>query len=173
MKPGVPLGMPGFLRSMRIIFSVKPTLLSGAIRRVTASKVSHVCFGLTIANVPVIVEAGLTGVVMVNEALWMSRGNVVVGESYLPNTHRPDVGVLLSFLGAPYDVRGFLSLGWALVLKEWLRRKVRAPGASPHALICSELIVRCMASTGREPWSRVDPEAVTPAGVEMLMAMAQ
>lgn len=137
------------------------TLLSRLIRWFTDSQVSHACIGgLELAGVPVLLGAGIKGVVPETRAVYEKSDKIV--EEY--EFEVPDEAareVIARELNLRYDFLGVFGFGLAILAWRWLRLKVRHPFTSTRAVWCSEWVMHFP----HEAWAGMDPETTSAEGL--------
>ena len=140
-----------------ILFSKNNSPLSRAIRWITKSPVSHVSIQANLFDIPLVMEATLLGVRMVERSKWADDNELV--ESYRVEVLESSFRWALLALNERYDVLGLLGFIPVMVGRS-LGLLWRNPLVSPSATVCSELVTRVLHVT--PGFFDVDPEQVTP-----------
>lgn len=137
------------------------TLLSRAIRWFTSSKVSHACVGgLELAGVPVLLGAGVRGVVPEARAIYERRDQVV--EEYEFEVDDAEARAAIERgLNLRYDFLGVFGFGLAILAWRWFKLALRKPLTSSRAVWCSEWVM----SFPHPAWAGLDPEQTSAEGL--------
>lgn len=142
-------------------FSTQRGPVAALVRWLTRSKANHCWMSLDLKGLPIIVEAAVGGVKIVDRARW-SRSNKVVGEFVPLNDVDEGVYEMFSHVGKSYDYSAFFGFIPVIIASRWFKKKIKNPLASPQELICSEFLTLLRTGGGIPEWDHLDPETTTP-----------
>jgi hypothetical protein len=149
--------------NVTLIFSRSATLGSWLIRQATGSSVSHCGIGFRWAGWSMVADSSLAGVRIMTRHRWRAKRTIV--QELVPTAElRPDMSRLMGAMGERYDVGGLFGFLPVLVMTRWAKRKLRNPLADPSAMVCSELVLRCLPTT-RIGGVEFDAESTAPSAL--------
>lgn len=137
--------------------------LSRLIRHMTGSPVSHCWFLIDepFFGVEMVIEASEFGYRIIPYAGYEKANTIVtLVEPRWPIEDA--VRASAAWLGSRYDFAGLFGMG-AVLVGRWLRRKLKNPFTSAHALFCSEAVVRTLQLAQYPGAGALDPENTSPA----------
>jgi hypothetical protein len=137
--------------------------LSRLIRWLTKSKASHawLLFDDTFFGLRMVMEATEVGFRILPFSNFQAEGNDIVAIVQPAAPLEDGVMAAGQWLGESYDFAGLLGTSFVL-LGRWLRRKWKNPLASPHAMFCSEAVVRVIQAAKYPGSEALVPASTTP-----------
>ena len=133
------------------------------IRKITGAKCSHAWLLVEeeFFGIPMVMEATEWGVRIIDAKLFWERNQIVAVVK--PKVDLTDATRKHgSVLGELYDFTGLLGAGIVAIAYRWLKRKVRNPIASPHALFCSEMVMQVMKKSSYPGTEDMVPSETSP-----------
>lgn len=151
---------------MYIVFSTTNSLISRIIRFILKSKISHAALLTDIQGIPIIVDAGWTGIEPKTYDKWIKSNTII--KVFEPKVAL-DLKSAVEHFGTKYDYVGLFGY-FFVVMGRWMKIKFKNKLASPRKMICSEFIFTLDPKRQLEEFQGKDPETTDPVTLAGLLS---